>query len=85
VVQAVAPKPVNVLMSKPSDLAVDDLAKLGVRRISVGSALARTAWAGFLRAARGIAETGTFDHFADATPGAELNGFFRDDRKRRGS
>jgi 2-methylisocitrate lyase-like PEP mutase family enzyme len=50
---------------------------MGVRLISVGGALARAAWGGFLRAARSIAETGRFDAFAQATPGAELNGFFQ--------
>ena len=52
VIAAVAPKPVNVLIGWDTDLTVQDLADLGVRRISVGGALARTAWAGFLRAAR---------------------------------
>jgi 2-methylisocitrate lyase-like PEP mutase family enzyme len=80
VVQAVAPKPVNVLMSKP-DLTVQELADLGVRRISVGSALARAAWTAFSRAARGIAETGKFDVFNDTVTLSELNGFFREDRK----
>jgi 2-methylisocitrate lyase-like PEP mutase family enzyme len=84
VVQALAPKPVNVLMSKPDSLTVQDLAQLGVRRISVGSGLARAAFAAFLRAARGIAESGKFDGFADTVPLSELNSFFRDDRKRRG-
>jgi 2-methylisocitrate lyase-like PEP mutase family enzyme len=56
---------------------VDDIGAFGVRRISVGGALARAAWAGFLRAARGIAESGRFDGFAGATPGPELNKFFR--------
>jgi 2-methylisocitrate lyase-like PEP mutase family enzyme len=83
VVQAVAPKPVNVLMSKPDGLTVQDLAELGVRRISVGSALARVAWTAFLRAARGLAETGRFEAFADTVALSELNSFFRDDRKQR--
>jgi len=77
VVAAVAPKPVNLLIGAASDWTVADIAALGVRRISVGGALARAAWAGFLRAARGIAENGRFDGFAGATPGAELNKFFR--------
>lgn len=76
VVQAVAPKPVNVLIGWPSELTLQDLAGLGVRRVSVGGALARTAWGGFLRAARGIAEEGRFDGFAGAAAGAELNGLF---------
>lgn len=76
VVDAVAPKPVNVLVGGPSDLTVADLAALGVRRISVGGALARAAWGGFARAARQIADHGRFDGFEGAAPGAELNAFF---------
>lgn len=83
IVQAVAPKPVNVLMGAPSDLTVADLTALGARRVSVGSALARAAWGGFLRAARALAETGRFDAFADAAPHAELNVFFCDDLGKR--
>ena len=72
VVQAVAPKPVNVLVG--SDFTtVSDLAALGVRRISVGGALARVAWAGFLTAATEIAGRGTFAGLSKATPFAELN------------
>jgi 2-methylisocitrate lyase-like PEP mutase family enzyme len=83
VVKAVAPKPVNVLMSAATGLTVADLAGLGVRRISVGGALARVAWGAFVRAAREIATDGRFDAFADAVPMAEINGFFREDFKRR--
>lgn len=75
VVQAVAPKPVNVL-APGSHMTVADLAQLGVRRISVGGALARTAWTGFLAAARQIAQDGTFHALAAATPFAEINGLF---------
>ena len=79
IVKAVAPKPVNVLVSSPSpDLTVSRLADLGVRRISVGSSLARVAWGAFVRAAREIQENGTFDSFAGAAPFADLNGLFRD-------
>lgn len=74
VVKAVAPKPVNVLIGTPSDLTVADVAALGGRRISVGAALARAAWGGFMRAAKLIAETGSFKGFADAAPGVEING-----------
>jgi 2-methylisocitrate lyase-like PEP mutase family enzyme len=73
VVEAAAPKPVNVLMGAPSEFTVADLAAMGVRRISVGGSLARTAWSAFGRAARLIAEQGRFDGLADAMPGAELN------------
>ena len=76
VVEAVAPKPINVLVGWASEFSVDDLAALGVRRISVGGALARTAWAGFMRAARTLAEHGRFDGFAGAASGAELDKFF---------
>ena len=75
VVSAVAPKPVNVLVG--SDFAtVADLAAAGVRRISVGGALARAAWAGFLTAAKEIADHGTFTSLAKAVPFAEINGTF---------
>jgi len=80
VVAAVAPKPVNLLVGSVSDFSVRDIAALGVRRISVGGALARAAWGGFLRAARTLAAQERFDGFADAASGAELNAFFRDDR-----
>jgi 2-methylisocitrate lyase-like PEP mutase family enzyme len=78
IVKAVSPKPVNVLMHGPSKtLSVARLADLGVRRVSVGSAMARVAWGAFIRAARSIASTGTFDSFADAVPFAEINEIFR--------
>lgn len=83
VVAAVAPRPVNVLVSADTGLALDDLAELGVRRVSVGSALARSAWGGFLRAARLIAGEGRFTGFAEAEPFADLNGFFRRDLEAR--
>ena len=76
VVQAIAPKPVNVLAG--SDFTtVADLARAGVRRISVGGALARTAWTGFLAAATEIAELGTFHGLARAIPFAELESKLR--------
>lgn len=77
VVEAVAPKPVNVLIGWPTDVTVQDLAALGVRRISVGGALARAAWGGFIRAAKEIAEEGTFERFGEAASGAELNKIFQ--------
>jgi 2-methylisocitrate lyase-like PEP mutase family enzyme len=77
VVAVVAPKPVNLLVGSASKLTVKQISELGVRRISVGGALARTAWGGFMRAARSIAEEGRFDAFADAASGQELNSFFR--------
>lgn len=75
IVKAVAPKPVNVLVG--SDFTtVAALADLGVRRISVGGALARAAWAAFLQAATEIAEHGTFTHLAHAVPFDRINGSF---------
>lgn len=79
VVAAVAPKPVNLLVGSAGAFTMADAAALGVRRVSVGGALARCAWAGFMRAARQLAEQGRFDAFADAASGAELDAFFRAD------
>jgi 2-methylisocitrate lyase-like PEP mutase family enzyme len=76
VVAGVAPKPFNLLVGWASELTVTEIAALGVRRISVGGALARAAWGGFMRAARSIAEQGRFDGFADAASGQELNSLF---------
>ena len=81
VVDAVAPKPVNLLVGGVSELTMADIATLGVRRVSVGGALARAAWGGFLRAARELAEAGSFGGFAGATSGQELNAFFDGDRR----
>jgi 2-methylisocitrate lyase-like PEP mutase family enzyme len=81
VVAAVAPKPVNLLVGSTTDLTMQDISALGVRRVSVGGALARSAWGGFTRAARLIAEQGKFDGFASAASGNELNAFFAGDRK----
>jgi 2-methylisocitrate lyase-like PEP mutase family enzyme len=75
VVKAVAPKPVNLLIGA-SGLSRAQAEDLGVRRISVGGSLARTAWAGFMRSAREIAEKGTFTELANGYPGGELNKMF---------
>jgi 2-methylisocitrate lyase-like PEP mutase family enzyme len=84
VVRAVAPKPVNLLLGFPSELTVKDVAALGVRRISVGGALARSAWGGFMRAAQLIAQQGSFAGFAEAASGRDLDAFFEEDMDRRG-
>jgi 2-methylisocitrate lyase-like PEP mutase family enzyme len=76
VVAGVAPKPVNLLMGWPGDLTMLEIAALGVRRVSVGGALARSAWGGFMRAAKLIIEQGKFDGFAGAASGKELDTFF---------
>lgn len=83
VVKAVAPKPVNLLMSAALGFTVKDIEAMGVRRISVGGTLARTAMHAFIRSAREIAERGTFDSFAGVISNAELNGFFHGDRAKR--
>ena len=85
VCKAVAPKPVNFLNGAAFGHSVADLAGMGVRRISVGGALARSAWGGFIRMAKEIAEQGTFAGFKEAANGGELNGFFTKDRAARGA
>ena len=82
-VKAVAPKPINFLNSGAFGFTVDDLAALGVRRISVGGTLSRVAMHAFIQAARQIAQDGKFDSFAGVVPNAELNKFFHDDLPRR--
>jgi 2-methylisocitrate lyase-like PEP mutase family enzyme len=83
IVQAAHPKPVNVLMGTYAGLTVADLSAMGVRRISVGSSLARSAWTGFIRAAKGLAEQGSFEGFRDLVPYRELNDFFHQDLRDR--
>jgi len=83
IVAAVAPKPVNVLVSADIGLRVSDVAALGVRRISVGSGLARAAWTAFLAAARALARDGDFSGFAGLVSFSELDGFFRKDLGRQ--
>ncbi|MPZ55717.1 MAG: isocitrate lyase/phosphoenolpyruvate mutase family protein [Rhizobiales bacterium] len=84
VVKAAAPKPVNLLVGYASELTVADYAAMGVRRISIGGAMARSAWGGFIRAARQLAD-GRFGGLADAAPHAELSTFFREDLAQRTS
>ncbi len=80
IVKAVAPKPVNVLVSTNNcDITVSQLADLGVRRVSVGAALARVCWGAFIQAARDIKEAGSFTAFAHAAPFNELNSLFQQD------
>ena len=76
VVDAVAPKPLNVVCGGAGVFSVAELAALGVRRISLGGGLARAAWAGFLRGARQLAVEGSFEGLAGNTPSAELNAMF---------
>jgi 2-methylisocitrate lyase-like PEP mutase family enzyme len=81
-VAAVSPKPLNVIAT-PKNRSVAELAALGVRRISVASALTRVAFGSFLGAAREIAEKGTFEAFATAEPASDFNRFFADRAWRR--
>jgi 2-methylisocitrate lyase-like PEP mutase family enzyme len=83
IVEAVAPKPVNILMSSNIGLTLMDLTYLGARRISVGSSLARTAWTGFIRAAKLMADEGSFAGFDGTISFGDLNDFFRRDNKER--
>ena len=76
VVKAVHPKPVNLLIGA-SGLSLKQAEALGVRRISVGGSLARSAWGGFMKAAREMAEQGTFAELANGYPGGELNKMFK--------
>jgi 2-methylisocitrate lyase-like PEP mutase family enzyme len=82
-VKAVGPKPINFLNSGAFGFTVNDLAALGVRRISVGGTIARLAMHAFMRSAREILEEGKFDSFAGVVSNAELNKFFHDDIQRR--
>jgi 2-methylisocitrate lyase-like PEP mutase family enzyme len=75
-VDAVAPHPINVLMASDTGLTVNDLAEMGVRRVSVGSAMARVAWAAFLSAARAIADEGSFAGLSRAASLDDLNRLF---------
>ena len=75
-VSAVAPKPLNLLVGWASELTLREIAALGVRRVSVGGALARSAWGGFMRAARLLAEHGEFAGFEAASSGDDLDELF---------
>jgi 2-methylisocitrate lyase-like PEP mutase family enzyme len=76
-VAAVAPKPFNLLIGSAAHMTVKDIEALGVRRISVGGALARSAWGAFTRTVNLIVEKGSFEGFADAAPGQAINAFFK--------
>jgi 2-methylisocitrate lyase-like PEP mutase family enzyme len=78
VVKAVAPKPVNVIMAISGlDLTLDEMAALGVKRVSVGSALARAAYGAFIRAAEEIRQEGRFSFASSTIPFAEINALLR--------
>jgi 2-methylisocitrate lyase-like PEP mutase family enzyme len=75
-VDAVRPKPVNLLVASPGQLTLQNIAELGVRRVSVGGALARAAWGGFMQAARLLANEGSFDGLAGAPSHPDLDALF---------
>lgn len=83
IVAAAGGKPVNALVYGDFGLSVSDIAAAGARRISIGGALARAAWAAFIEATRLIKDEGSFKGFAGNGPSAPLNPFFRDDLKAR--
>jgi 2-methylisocitrate lyase-like PEP mutase family enzyme len=82
-VEAVRPKPFNLLVVRDIGLGVSDIAALGVRRISVGGALALVAWACFVRAAQALKSDGSFAGFAGLAPYADINGFLAADLRAR--
>jgi len=75
-VEAVAPKPLNLLVIRQIGLRTEEITALGVRRISVGGALALAAWTGFMRAAQALRSKGSFDGLAGLAPYAEVNALF---------
>lgn len=82
-VEAVRPKPFNLLVVRDSGLSVADIAALGVRRISVGPALALAAWTSFRRAAQVLKSEGSFAGLANLVPYPEINEFFTADSRAR--
>jgi len=77
IVEAVAPKPVNVLIGGPGGLTMRDAAELGARRVSVGGAFARAAWGGFIRSAKELIGKGTFEELKQGASYDELQNLFR--------
>jgi 2-methylisocitrate lyase-like PEP mutase family enzyme len=78
IVKAVAPKPVNALITEANrDFTFERLSDIGIRRISVGSTLARVAWKGFIQAVLEISEKGTFNNLVNSAPFDVLNGIFK--------
>jgi 2-methylisocitrate lyase-like PEP mutase family enzyme len=77
IVEAVAPKPVNVLIGGPGGLTMRDAAELGARRVSVGGAFARAAWGGFIRSAKELIGQGTFEELKQGASYEELQNLFR--------
>jgi 2-methylisocitrate lyase-like PEP mutase family enzyme len=83
-VEAVRPKSFNLLVNRDIGLSVSDIAALGVRRISIGPALALAAWTGFMRAAQALKSDGSFAGLAELAPYADINDFLAADLRMRG-
>ena len=83
-VKAIQPKPFNPLVVSNIELRVDDIAALGVRRISVGGAFALAAWNGFMCAAEILKSEGNFSEFANVASYFDINGFLAEDLQARG-
>lgn len=83
-VEAVKPKPLNLLVARDLGLRVNDIAALGVRRISVGGAFALAAWGGFMRAAQTLKSDGSFAGLTGSAAYAEINDFLAADLRKRG-
>ena len=79
IVEAIAPKPVNLLIGGPGGLTMRDAAELGARRVSVGGAFARAAWGGFIRSAKELMEQGTFEELKHGASYADLQKLFGQD------
>ena len=80
IVEAVAPKPVNLLIGGPGGLTMRDAEEIGARRVSVGGAFARAGWGGFIRSARELMEQGTFDELKQGASYDDLQKLFRPNR-----
>ena len=79
IIDAVAPKPVNLLIGGPGGMSMRDAEEIGARRVSVGGAFARAAWGGFVRSAKELIEQGTFAELTHATAYNELQNLFGQD------
>ena len=84
-VEAIQPRPFNLLVVSDIGLHVSDIAALGVRRVSIGGAFALAAWNGFIVAAQALKSEGSFSGLANVASYAEINGFLSDDLRARDS
>lgn len=82
-VEAVHPRPFNLLVTGDIGLGIDDIAAMGVRRISIGGALALAGWTGFMRAAQTLRTSGSFSGLANLVSYPEVNDFLAADLETR--